>query len=161
MNIEFKAGCPLLLLFGSTVHTAKESYEIVFPNINETLLPTLVNETTLVKSILLGIVQNDDLECDKHQLPATNVFVLFKRSQPIADDCDLMIELRNFKLPKSCRKFSIRFRDLSDFDIFDEGFQALSLCDEPKKTPEELWYQSKTFVKGFKDILVNNKSIWN
>lgn len=134
----------------------------MFPKVNEILLPTLVNETAVVKTILLRIVQNQDLKCDKHQLQATNVFVLFKRPQSIADDNpDLMIELRNFKLTKSCRKYLFKFSDSSDFDVFDEDFQELSLCEKPQDDSEEFWYQSKTYVKGFKDILVNNKSIWN
>lgn len=160
--MEFENGTPLLLLFGSTVHTAKEAYEIMFPKVNEILLPTLVNETAIVNAILLRIVQNEDLKCDKHQLPATNVFVLFKRSQPLADDnIDLMIELRNFKLSKSCRKYLFKFSDTSDFEVFDENFQELSLCEKEKDDSEEFWYQSKTYVKGFKEILVKNKSIWN
>lgn len=76
-----------------------------------------------------------------------------------------MNELRNFKLSKSCKKFVIQFRDSTDFNIFEEDFQGLNLnnkvCEVDNVTPIEIWFQPKTFVKGFKDVLVNNKSIWN
>jgi hypothetical protein len=114
-----------------------------------------------VRRILLQLIQHDDLiAIHKDQLPTTNVFVLFRRSTPLEDNPDLT-QLRNFKLAKSCKKFSIHFRDSSDFEIFDESFRELSLSDKPPTDDEELWYQSKTHVKGFKDILVNNQSIWN
>lgn len=150
-----------IILFGNTIHTPKESYHITLPTINEAIIPTFVNETAEVRKILLRLIQHDDLiAVHKDQLPPTNVFVLFKRSSPIDDHPDLN-KLRNFKLSKSCKKFSIHFRDSTDFEIFDESFQGLSLSEKPESEEEELWYQSKTFVKGFKDILVNNQSIWN
>lgn len=164
IETEFCAGetsC-FMILFGSTIHTPKESYEITFSKFNETLLPTFINETAEVRKILLRIIQNDDLKTsDKDQLPQTNVFILFKRQVPVVEHPDLK-ELRNFQLAKSCKRFSIHFRDSSDFDIFDENFQGLSLTEKPSTDAEEeeFWYQSKTFVKGFKDILVNNQSIW-
>jgi len=161
---EFTAGAPLLVIFGSTVYTAKEAYEILFPEVNESILPTLVNETSLIKTILLKIIQNN--ASDLTVMPPTNVFILFKRYQPIEDHPELT-ELKNFKLSKSCRKISIHFRDSSDFKIledFNEEFQELNLNETSSNNVEvehEIWYQSRTFVKGFKDILVNNKSIWN
>lgn len=155
-----------IILFGTTPWTPKESYSIMLPKVNDTVLPTFVNESTEVKKILLQIIQNEELKTtDKNQLPQTNVFVLLKRSEPIGEHPDLN-ELPNFRLAKSCKKYSIIFRDSLDFEIFDENFQELSLTE--KSSPavdndaegEKFWYQSKTHVKGFKDILVNNQSIW-
>lgn len=157
-----------MILFGSTAFTAKECYQIIFPVVHENLLPTLVNETSTVNTILLNLITHDDLKpSDKIMLPTTNVFVLFHSScsKAICEHPDFS-ELRNFRLSRSCRKYFIHFRDSSDFNIF-EDFQELSISDKPSKdyvepeTDGDVWYQSKTFVKGFKDILVNNKSIWN
>lgn len=113
---------------------------------------------------MLQIVQSDQFLGGKDQLPITNVFVLFKNVCSSAD----LIELRSFKLGKSCKQFTIYFRDPHDFEIFDDGFKDLSLADEVKAVSSaektdvtDVWYQAKTFVKGFKDSLVNNKSIWN
>lgn len=153
-----------MVLLGSTIHTAKESYKIVFPAVSEIIMPTFVNETSVVKMILLKIIETDELKPgDKQLLQPTNVFVLFQQQSLIDDKAELN-ELKNFKLPKSCKKFAIHFRDSSDFKIFEEDFQGMSINEKSpdvfNETEPEIWYQSKLFVKGFKDILVNNKSIW-
>lgn len=131
---------------------------------SEFTLPTFVNESAVVKMILLKIIETDELKpCDMQLLQATNVFVLFQKPN-INDENSEFNELRNFRLPKSCKQFLIHFCDSSDFSIF-EDFQGMCLSE---KTPEafdrqnsDIWYQSKLYVKGFKDTLVNNKSIWN
>lgn len=150
-----------MFVFGGTIHTAKESYVIHFPAISPQTFPTFVNESSAVKRLLLKVIEVDELKpCDA--LQATNVFILFKKQETLDDSSDLLA-LRNFQLPKSCRKFSIKFRDSLDFEVFDDNFKELSL-DEKQPESESgssTWYQSKTFVKGFKDVLVNNKSIWN
>lgn len=150
----------MMFVFGGTIHTAKESYVIHFPAINPQTFPTFVNETTAVKRLLLKVIEVDELKpCDA--LQTTNVFILFQKQESLDESSDLLA-LRNFQLPKSCRKFSIEFRDSLDFEVFDENFKELSLDEkQPESESDSVWYQSKTFVKGFKDVLVNNKSIWN
>ena len=162
---EFISGRPtdFMFIFGNTIHTPKESYQITIPSVSESIVPTFINETAEVRKILLRAIQHEDLmSTDKNQLPPTNVFILFKRFSPIDSHPDL-IELRDFRLTKSCKKFSIHFKDSSDFEIFDETFQGLSLNEvaETVQQNEVFWYQSKTYIKGFKDVLVNNQSIWN
>lgn len=161
IELEFTAGSPLMFVFGGTIHTAKESYLIQFPAINPQTFPTFVNETTAVKRILLKVVEVDELKpCDA--LQTTNVFILFQKRENPEESSDLLA-LRNFQLPKSCRKFCIQFRDSLDFEVFDENFKELTLDEKGPESESDsnIWYQSKTFVKGFKDVLVNNKSIWN
>ena len=55
-----------------------------------------------------------------------------------------------------------------DFDIFEDSFKEMKINkenlapDNQKKTDDvDIYYQSKVFVKGFNDITINNKSIWN
>ena len=122
---------------------------------------TSINDSSTLKRILLQLIQNDNLHYT--QLAATNIFVLFNR--PIAIDNSDLIELRDFKLNRSCKKFRISFRDVSpdhDFAIFQDNFHDMNLNDEKTEKEEEkaFWYQSKIFIKGFNDILVNNNSIW-
>jgi hypothetical protein len=159
-----------MILFGSTIQTAKESYQISFPYINEISEGSRSSDVSLISSIMLELVQIDGLLNLEETLPLTNVFILFKRKK-----CDNqndhqqdLIELRNFKLSKSCKQFKIMFRDPSDFEIFDENYDEKSennVCEnrENIKTDvsDDIWYQSKIYVKGFKDSLVNNKTIWN
>lgn len=157
----------IMILFGSTIHTAKECYQISFPPVAESIPKTNINVSEAVNKIMLNTITIDELTpCDKNSLPNTNVFIMLRRSESIDDHPEL--KEVHFQLAKSCKKFEIHFRDNSDFSIF-EDFQDLSLAeksDTDKALPEshvaetEIWYQLKTFVKGFKDILVNNKSIW-
>jgi len=74
-----------------------------------------------------------------------------------------LFEVRNFKLNKSCKKFSINFVDSSNFEVFQEDFEELKISDDEVvvEKVEEIWFQSKIFVKGFNDVTVDNKSIWS
>lgn len=150
-----------MFLFGSTIHTAKEAYHIVFPPVNKTSLPAPSNEAAAIRRILLKIIEEDWLKpCEKHILPVTNIFILFGASESNSNQPD-MNQLKNFKLSKSCKKFIIQFRDMTDFNIFQEEFQGLQLNENiDKEIPPVNWVQAKVFAKGFKDVLVNNKSIW-
>jgi len=74
-----------------------------------------------------------------------------------------LFEVRNFKLNKSCKKFSINFVDSSNFEVFQEDFEELKISDDEVvvEKVDEIWFQSKIFVKGFNDVTVDNKSIWS
>jgi hypothetical protein len=161
-----------MILFGSTIQTAKESYQILFPHFDDISATSQINEMSVIASTMLELVQVDGLLNIEETLPITNVFILFKRrKQDNEERQDDLIELRNFKLAKSCRQFNIKFRDPYDFEIFDDNnfdkFKDLSLKESnwtnktDQSSSEEIWYQSKAYVKGFKDSLVNNKTIWN
>lgn len=134
-----------------------------FPPTNTEQLPTHINESKTVQQILLKLVNSDLRPCDKFVLPATNVFILFKRLELPEDENPLLREIQDFKLPKSCRRFHLHFRDGFDFEIY-EDLKNLSV-DEKTSTEDpplenKTWLLSEIFVKGFKDTLVNNKSIW-
>lgn len=89
-------------------------------------------------------------------------------------------------LPKTCKttniniinNFDIRnlnsqdiliFNDISNEECGDVHENAdptiaheehkIQLCED--NAAEEIWYESNVFIKGFKDILVNGKNIWN
>lgn len=150
-----------------------EAYEINLPPLPaENYSPTFINETNTLRRVLLQLITSDSLLEHCQQIPTTNVFFLFNRLIPI--DSDDLIELRDFKLNKSCKKFSIKFVDTTEsFEVFQDDFEdMLTIKDDDDDTIEktdlftevvnsENWYQSKIFVKGFNDTLVNNKSIWN
>lgn len=140
---------------------------------------TYINDTATLKRILLQLIQNENLRYT--QLSTTNIFVLLNRPN-IANDNSNLIELRDFKLNRSCKKFRISFRDSSDdqaFEIFQDDFNEMlnlneennqkntsikeeKINDDKEKEEEEevklVWYQSKLFVKGFNDV--KNNSIW-
>lgn len=92
-------------------------------------------------------------------MPATNVFVLFNKITPI--ETDDLTEIRDFRLNKSCKKFSIKFNDATSFEVFQDFDEILMIKEEKTEEEGAAWYQSKVYIKGFTDVLVNNKSIWN
>lgn len=149
-----------MFLFGSTIHTAKESYVVKFNTNRADDHLISCDEEAAAKNILLKILDHKDMKMIQDQtIKQTNLFLLFKRDYLTVDD-SAFTELTNFELPKSCKKFFVTFRYPNhQFEIFEEQFQEMDLCATEKCEPVT-WCQSKQYVKGFKDLQVNNKSIW-
>jgi hypothetical protein len=130
--------------------------------VKEGIFPAHVNETSALRKTLLQIITNEQLK-HQSQLPLTNAFILFNRYEPTTNEN--LSEIRHFKFNKSCKIYTLNFRDTSDFEIFQENYQEVEeegvLKVKEETAASDNWYQSKTFVKGFNDTLVNNKSIWN
>lgn len=93
----------------------------------------------------------------------TNTFLLYERNcrndEKISTN---LFEIKNFKLNKSCKKYSINFLDSSNFEVFQEDFEELKITEDEVvvQKGDEIWFQSKIFVKGFNDVTLDNKSIW-
>lgn len=152
----------IIILFGSSVQTAKEAYKILIPSTNPSVLPTFINESSTVRQILLQLIQSDDLNSIfSTPLPVTNTFVLFER-KCLENRHDNLLELKNFKLNKSCRKFLINFVSSTDFEVFDDDDQMVkeNVDVAGNVDEDEVWYQSRIFVKGFNDATVDTKTIW-
>jgi hypothetical protein len=152
----------VVILFGSCLASAKESYQIHFPQTAVEAQPSYVNETSALQKVLLQIITSDQMKATNKALPITNTFLLFNRNKPATTDNLELSLLRNFKLNRTCKKITFNLRDASEFEIYQETNEQQqqhgARTDEPES---DNWYQSKVFVKGFNDILVNNKSIWN
>ncbi|KAG5670562.1 hypothetical protein PVAND_000816 [Polypedilum vanderplanki] len=163
---EFSYSKTFVFIFGSHLTTAKECYEINLPFMNNNNVEVKYNETTTLRNVLLQIITNDRLKISNH-LPITNCFLLLNRHKPTTDNVELS-QIREFRLNKNCKKFTLNIRDASKFVIFQESESV----QDPPKDEEKLnqvlidpaidnWYQSRVYVKGFNDTLVNSKSIWN
>jgi hypothetical protein len=165
IETEFIGGEPVMILFGSTLQSIKECFEVFIPGTDGSLTRPVKSDTKVINEIFLRILQTEGLKPDS-LLPQTNVFILFGRLAPVENNPEL-IWVKSFKLSKSCKKRVIHFRGPSDFEILEDSFINMSLSEKVSETTTEAepqqyyWMQSKTYVKGFKDILVNNKSIWN
>ncbi|CAG9811243.1 unnamed protein product [Chironomus riparius] len=163
-KLEFTTSKSFIILFGSSIQTAKEAYKIIFPSTNSNVTPTFINETSNIKKVFLQLLQSDDLkDALESPLTVTNTFVLYERrcrnDEKISTN---LFEVRNFKLNKSCKKFLINFTDSSNFEVFQEDFEELKISEHEVvvEKVEEIWFQSKIFVKGFSDLTTDNKSIW-
>lgn len=157
----------VFIILGASLFSPKESYLINLPQAKElTDSYNQSNNDDKINQILLRLVQNENLKVN--HLAATNTFIIFKMKS--LSDNPQLTEIKNFKIPPSCHKFVIHFKDNSnlDFDIFEDSFKEMNINkeneapDNQKETDNvDIYYQSKVFVKGFNDISINNKSIWN
>lgn len=121
--------------------------------------PCTINQSSSLRHSILQLIQSD-LSQTSTQFPATNIFLIFNRLIPIDSDRADLIQIRDFKLGKNCKKFRISFKERSEkFEIYqDDGIVEENI--NRVENEEAYWYQSKVFIKGFNDVLVNNKSIW-
>lgn len=154
----------VLILFGSTLSTPKESYLIKLPATTKFHNHEQSHLDESLRQVLLNLVQNEMLD-NKKVLKTTNMHVLIKHpavpSETFGDDLTNLKRLGDFKTPVSCHNVIIHLKNSNDFQIFDD-FQNLTVnVNETKTESESSWYQSQIVVKGFNDILINNKSIWN
>lgn len=147
-----------MIIFGKTVFTPKECYFIKFPQWNEHESHHLHQEDEL-RRIFLQIIQQNNFETS--QLEITNTFVLFDQDIANADNSTLS-ELRNFKIHKSCKKYSLIFNYNSSFQIFQDENEEKETNETDEMEETATWYQAKVYIKGFNDILINNcSSIWS
>ncbi|CAO1430355.1 unnamed protein product [Diamesa serratosioi] len=162
---EIEVPVQVFILLGASIFSPKESYLINLPQTKE--LDGSFNQPNnddKINQILLKLVQNEHLK--ETHLAATNTFIIFKM-KTLSNNSQLT-KIKHFKIPPSCHKFVIHFKNNSNFDIFEDSFKELQINkennapDNQKKTDDDdIYYQSKVYVKGFNDISINNKSIWN
>ena len=154
----------VFIILGASLFSPKESYLIHLPQTKDLIdSHNHPNNDDKINQILLKLVQNENLKVN--HLAATNTFIIFKM-KTLSDNPQLT-EIKNFKIPPSCHKFIIHFKDNSnlDFEIFEDSFKEMKI-NKKNLAPDnpddvDIYYQSKVFVKGFNDISINNKSIWN
>lgn len=125
------------------------------------------------------------------KLNTTNMFVLLNpKVKPTASD-DLFQLNEDFRLPRSCKTVILNLQNISDsiktnccehlvvYDDLLADYDNLKVTDDKtvsQEADEEIvnerskdltdineavWYNLTTFVRGFKDVLVKGKSIWN
>lgn len=161
----------VLILFGSTLATPLESYLIKLPATRKSSEEISFSEEQL-RQILLQLVQSGDLDVKKN-IRTTNMFVLIRNplleAESLGDDITNFRNLGNFRVPSSCQLTTINLINVynSNFSIFKD-FENLSMHETSSTTEIKTeidnstsWHQSQIIVKGFKDVLINNKSIWN
>lgn len=164
---EIEVPTQVFIILGASLFSPKESYLINLPQSKELIGSyNHSNNDDKINQILLKLVQNENLKVN--HLAATNTFIIFKM-KTLSDNPQLT-EIKNFRIPPSCHKFVIHFKDNSniDFEIFEDSFKDMKINKENKAPDNQketddvnIYYQSKVFVKGFNDISINNKSIWN
>lgn len=172
----------VLILFGSTIATPVEVYHIKLPRISRNHTPeSHIPETTqAVKHILVALTISHELHSIATDLRHTNMFVLIHKRDDSSSNVNDLFRKSNFFIPNKCRKFILNIQNKTD-DMSDETTpdccrymnvynelnnlnivvpKELSDTDERKANEKYAWFESNIVVKGFKDVLVKGKSIW-
>lgn len=123
------------------------------------------------------------------KLNTTNMFVLLNPKMKSTDSNDSFQLIEDFRLPRSCKTVVLHLKNVSDdatrtnccenlvvyddlltdyenLKVTDDKFESLSANDVDETTDSSdinstNWYNSTVFVRGFKDVMVKGKSIWN
>ncbi|XP_039428991.1 uncharacterized protein LOC120412552 [Culex pipiens pallens] len=177
-------GSSVLLLFGSTVYTAKEAFQVNLPPVNPDHHADLHRPAleTALKQLAMALTLSEELQTGSERITGpTRMFLLVNRVETESEvPCPSWQRMEEFRLPASCRRHVINLfqnsRDVrrltccKEMPIYEEegdveiGQEAMEVEEEGEEEPEELalaWYQIGEGLKGYKDAEVKGKLIWN
>lgn len=184
LMLEFKTSNinEVLILFGSTIVTPVEVYHIKLPCISRNHTPEshILETTQAVKHILVALTISNELHSNASDLRHTNMFVLIHKRDDSSSNVNDLFQKSNFFIPNKCRKFILNIQNKTDdmgvaitpdccryMNVYN-GLNNLNIVvpkessntDERNANEKYAWFESKIVVKGFKDVLVRGKSIW-
>uniref|UniRef100_A0A1Q3EWG0 Uncharacterized protein n=1 Tax=Culex tarsalis TaxID=7177 RepID=A0A1Q3EWG0_CULTA len=177
-------GSSVLILFGSTVYTAKEAFTVNLPTVNPHHHPDLHRTTleTALKQLAMAMTLSEELQTGSERITGpTRMYLLLARAETSeAEPCPSWQRMEEFRLPASCRRHVINLSQSSseqrrltcckEMPIYEEdggvenGQHVMDIEGESEEDPEELefvWYQIGEGLKGYKDAEVKGKLIWN
>lgn len=174
-------GSSVMILFGSTVYTAKEAFQVNLPPVNPQHHPDLHRPTleTALKQLVMAMTLSEDLQNGIEKITGpTKMFLLLNRAETTAESYCSWQRMDEFRLPASCRRHIINLSQSSvqrltcckEMPIYEEdsavenGQEALDIKGKDEEDPEEqlaAWYQIGEGLKGYKDSEVKGKLIWN
>ncbi|XP_058833331.1 uncharacterized protein LOC131691147 [Topomyia yanbarensis] len=185
-----------LVLFGSTVYTAKEAFVINVPGINRNHYPQYHRNALegSLNQLKMKLTLADNIHCKPKVTRPTNMFLLIsaKTSESTQDtmkDNELNLDngqlIEGYTLPSKCHKYVINlanangtqlhcckemevFRDLTlNLEIDDacvESLREARISESSEKSENytrAMWYQIGNGFKGYKNVSVKGKSVWN
>ncbi|KAG4067272.1 hypothetical protein HA402_000263 [Bradysia odoriphaga] len=180
-----------VILFGATSLTPKEAFLINIPPItkNHHYINHQESIQRIARTITMSILTSQKFYEIESKLATTNMFVLLKPKVAPSKTDDSFQLTEDFRLPRSCKTVILNLQNTSNsikanccehlvvYDDLLTDYGNLSVTDEklvPGEDDDEnemnddstgkgatSWYNSTVFVRGFKDVLVKGKSIWN
>lgn len=177
-----------MVLFGSTLYTAKEAFIINIPMADKRHYPQHHRQRLepALKHLTRQLILSEELRPSGRFIGPTNIFmVLGMAATGDPGKLSPQIEYRlldNYQLPMNCQKYVInvtvqganeeKLACCRQMDIFSDSLQVLSIDDSQEApvdrkqinelvTRETIWYQVGKSLKGFNDVLIKGKSIWN
>lgn len=178
-----------MVLFGSTLYTAKEAFIINIPNVDRKHYPQHHRQglEAAMKLLTRHIILSEDLRPSGRFVGPTNIFVVLKmplshETEQLSTTCEYRL-IDGYQLPMNCHKYVINvcIRGACDgklvcckqMDVFSDSMQVLKIHDSGETSgntqestddllkKETMWYQIGKGFKGYNDILIRGKSIWN
>lgn len=181
-------GSSLMILFGSTVYTAKEAFQVNLPPVNPDHHPDIHRPAleTALKQLAMALTLSEDLQTGSERITGpTKMFLLLKRTETdLLEPCSSWQRMEEFRTPASCRCYVISLIQQNG----DQQQQQLTCCkemvifseegngveqeevamdieeeraEEGVEALEPVWYQIGEGLKGYKDAEVKGKLIWN
>lgn len=180
-------GSSVMILFGSTVYTAKEAFQVNLPPVNPDHHPEIHRPTleSALKQLAMALTLSEDLQKGSERITGpTKIFLLLKRTETDSlEPCSSWQRMEEFRPPASCRRHVINFiRQTGDHQqqlsccremvIFNEEGNGVDRAEVAMDVEEEraedgvealepVWYQVGEGLKGYKDAEVKGKLIWN
>lgn len=179
-----------MVLFGSTLYTAKEAFIIKIPKANRKHYPQHHRQRleSALKLLTRQLILSEELRPSGRFVGPTNTFMLLGMSSTCdPEKISRTVEYRSingYQLPISCQKYviNITIQGASEdelaccrqMDVFSDALQVLTIDDDAKEVPTKplgrrnelvkndiMWYQVGRSLKGFNDVLIKGKSIWD
>uniref|UniRef100_A0A1B0DA30 Uncharacterized protein n=1 Tax=Phlebotomus papatasi TaxID=29031 RepID=A0A1B0DA30_PHLPP len=160
-----------VILFGATIFTPKEIWHVEFPKDMKTNFWSTRNSQQAVDQIVSAIGFHKQLwESFSRQLLPTNMYLMLKidESKTISQGfLEMFTKNEDFTIPGRCPVSKITIQNNLSESAMGNRFLDLSFLGDvlhrspEKKTENCQWYECDVSVKGFKDVLVKGKSIWN
>lgn len=135
-NHEFSQG---IIIFGATIFTAKEAFVINLPDTSKNHLPEnhLDAVPSVIRKVIMSIITSTEFfDTNSSELKPTNMFVLLKTKEKIAEDMIEDFQCHDYlRLPTQCRitRFDIRNNSngsksncCRDISIFNESSSTVA-----------------------------------
>ncbi|XP_062562519.1 uncharacterized protein LOC134226022 [Armigeres subalbatus] len=178
-----------MLLFGSTLYTVKEAFIINIPIVDRKHYPQNHRQglDAAMKLLTRQIILSEDLRPSGRLVGPTNIFMvlgmpLLHETEGLSRNCEYNL-IEDYQLPINCLKYLINVNIRREgceglacckqMDVFNDSLQCLKIddsgnnCGEILKTAGDLtkrdtmWYQIGKAFKGYNDVTIKGKSIWN
>ncbi|XP_058464801.1 uncharacterized protein LOC131438661 [Malaya genurostris] len=162
-----------MVLFGTTVYTAKEAFLINVPKINRNHHRN--SSEAALKQLAMKLTLADEIQLKPKVKGTTNTFLLigmnssesFKNSTLRADlDSDTWHLLEEYEVPQKCPTLVINLtRQMDSMEIYCDMTSKLNIGNSSKEVvpvcDKVMWYKIGNGLKGFKDVLIKGKSVWD
>ncbi|KRT78324.1 hypothetical protein AMK59_7289, partial [Oryctes borbonicus] len=177
IKIEFKNSFQyikeVLIIFGTTLYTAKEVFRINMPILQRNHIEAnhikfiQKNQQKILRHIFLS---QDWLKAMENVCPTTNMYVMLKKYREHTNEESIFIPTSSYDIPinSNCITINLDYKDENDHvccsnitvfnDSISSSHKTSHIGNNMSHKSEEVWYEAKLSLKGFKDCFINKVS---